>query len=89
MHTVKPLDEDAVEKAARETSRIVVAEEHLLHGGLGSAVAMCVARQRPVPMRFVSLKDSFAESGPPDALLARYGLTSADLEREALGLLNP
>ena len=79
MHTVKPLDDDAVLKAARETGRIVVAEEHLLHGGLGSAVAMSVARQQPVPMRFVGIKDTFAESGPPEALLAKYGLTAADV----------
>jgi transketolase len=87
MHTVKPLDDDAVLKAARETGRIVVAEEHLLHGGLGSAVAMSAARQHPVPMRFVGLKDTFAESGKPEELLAKYGLTAADIVREALALV--
>src|SRR4051794_33948213 len=61
MHTVKPLDEAAVLAAARETNHVVVAEEHLLHGGLGSAVAMCVAQHQPVPMRFVGIKDTFAE----------------------------
>src|SRR5262249_47751067 len=66
MHTVKPLDDSAVLAAARETGRIVVAEEHLLHGGLCSAVAMSAARQHPVPMRFVSLGDTFAESGKPE-----------------------
>jgi transketolase len=87
MHTVKPLDDEAVARAARETGRIVVAEEHLLHGGLGSAVAMSAARQHPVPMRFVGLNDTFAESGPPEALLAKYGLTSAHIIREALELV--
>jgi transketolase len=86
MHTVKPLDDEAVAKAARDTRRIVTAEEHLLHGGLGSAVAMSVARQQPVPMRFVGIKDTFAESGPPEALLAKYGLTAGDIVREALKL---
>ncbi len=86
MHTVKPLDDEAVLKAARDTGRIVVAEEHLLHGGLGSAVAMSVVRHHPVPMRFVGLNDTFAESGAPDALLAKYGLTAADIVREALAL---
>ena len=76
MHTVKPLDDAAVLAAARDTGRIVVAEEHLLHGGLGSAVAMSAARQHPVPMRFVGLKDTFAESGTPEELLAKYGLTA-------------
>jgi transketolase len=84
MHTVKPLDDAAVLAAARDTGRIVVAEEHLLHGGLGSAVAMSVARQQPVPMRFVGIKDTFAESGPPEALLAKYGLTAADIVRAVL-----
>jgi transketolase len=83
MHTVKPCDDAAVAAAARETGRIVVAEEHLLHGGLGSAVAMSVARQNPVPMRFVALKDCFAESGTAEALLAKYGLTSAEIVRAA------
>ncbi len=83
MHTVKPLDDEAVRKAATETGRIVVAEEHLLHGGLCAAVAMSAARQHPVPMRFVALKDTFAESGPAEALLVKYGLTAADIVRAA------
>ncbi|HLJ92188.1 MAG TPA: transketolase C-terminal domain-containing protein [Gemmataceae bacterium] len=87
MHTVKPCDDAAVLAAARETGRIVVAEEHLLHGGLGSVVAMSAARQHPVPMRFVGLHDTFAESGPPEALLAKYGLTATEIVREAQELL--
>jgi transketolase len=87
MHTVKPLDDEAVLRAARETGRIVVAEEHLLHGGLCSAVAMSAARQQPVPMRFVGLRDTFAESGTPEGLLAKYGLAAADIVREALALV--
>ena len=87
MHTVKPCDDAAVLAAAKETGRIVVAEEHLLHGGLGSAVAMSVCRQHPVPMRFVGIRDTFAESGKPEALLEKYGLTAAAIVREALDLL--
>ena len=87
MHTVKPLDDAAVLAAARETGRIVVAEEHLLHGGLCSAVAMSAARQHPVPMRFVALRDTFAESGPPEGLLKKYGLTADDIVREATALV--
>jgi transketolase len=83
MHTVKPLDDAAVLAAARDTGRIVVAEEHLLHGGLGSAVAMSVARQHPVPMRFVGVRDTFAESGKPEELLAKYGLTAAAIANAA------
>ena len=77
MHTVKPCDDAAVLAAAKDTCRIVVAEEHLAHGGLGSVVAMSAARQRPVPMRFVNLNDSFAESGTPEALIEKYGMTAA------------
>jgi transketolase len=87
MHTVKPLDDAAVLAAARETGRIVVAEEHLLHGGLCSAVAMSAARQHAVPMRFVALRDTFAESGTSEGLLAKYGLTAADIVREAMALV--
>jgi transketolase len=87
MHTVKPLDDAAVLRAARETGKILVTEEHLLHGGLCAAVALSAARQQPVPMRFVALKDTFAESGPPEALLKKYGLTAADILREARDLV--
>jgi transketolase len=87
MHTVKPLDDAEVLAAAKETGRIVVAEEHLLHGGLGSVVAMSAARQHPVLMRFVGIKDTFAESGKPEELLAKYGLTAADIVREATNLV--
>jgi transketolase len=83
MHTVKPLDDAAVLAAAKETGKIVVAEEHLLHGGLGSAVAMSAARQYPVSMRFVALNDTFAESGTAEGLLAKYGLTAADIVKAA------
>jgi transketolase len=87
MHTVKPCDDAAVLAAARETGHLVVAEEHLLHGGLGSAVAMSAARQHPVPIRFIGLRDTFAESGKPEELLAKYGLTSRDIVRESLAVL--
>jgi transketolase len=62
MHTVKPIDRGALEAAARETGALVVAEEHLAHGGLGSVVAMTVALSQPVPIRFVNLGDQFGES---------------------------
>ena len=77
MHSIKPLDSDAVLAAAAETGRIVTAEEHRLPGGLGSAVAELLARRHPVPMRFVALPDSFAVVGPTDQVRARYGLTAA------------
>jgi transketolase len=87
MHTVKPCDDGAVLAAARETGRIVVAEEHLLHGGLGSVVAVSAARQHPVPMRFVALADTFAESGKPEELVKKYGLTAADIVKAVQELM--
>jgi len=77
MHTVKPIDEDAIVKAAKETGALIVAEEHLAHGGLGSVVATVVSRTVPVPMSYVNLGDCFAESGDAAGLLEKYGLTPA------------
>lgn len=87
MHTVKPLDEEALLSAARETKGIVVAEEHLAHGGLGSAVAMFLAAHHPTPMRFVNLGDRFAESGKGDELMDKYGLSVNDIVRAAQALV--
>jgi len=81
MPTLKPIDEDAIIKAATDTGAIVTAEEHLEHGGLGSAVAQVVATHQPVPMEFVAIKDTYAKSGKAAELLQRYGLTAKDVER--------
>jgi transketolase len=75
MHTVKPADGAAIERAANESKGIVVAEEHLAYGGLGSIVSMIVAERRPTRMAFVDLGDMYATSGTPDELLAQFGLT--------------
>ncbi len=83
MHTVKPIDRDALRKAAVETGAIVVAEEHLAHGGLGSVVAMNVAELKPVPIRYVNLGDQFGESGSPDALIEKFGMTAAKVAAAA------
>jgi transketolase len=83
MATVKPLDEDEVRRAAEETGAIVVAEEHLLHGGLGARVAQVVCRTRPVPVEFVGLDDTYAESGDPAALMEKYELTATAVEAAA------
>jgi transketolase len=83
MHTVKPLDEDAIELAARQTGAIVTVEEHLLEGGLGAAVAQVVVRRWPVPMAFVGLRNQYAESGEAQELLVKYGLMPADVVNAA------
>jgi transketolase len=87
MHTVKPIDEQAIVAAARQTGRIVVAEEHLAAGGLGSQVAMTVARTVPVPMAFVNVGDQYAESGDPDGLVEKYGLTAENIVTAARSVL--
>lgn len=88
MHTVKPVDEAAIEGAARETGAIVTAEEHLLDGGLGAAVARVVAERYPVPMAFVGLRNRYAESGKAQELLEKYGLMPIDVVNAARQALN-
>jgi transketolase len=79
MHTVKPIDREAIRRAAAETGAIVVAEEHLVDGGLGVRVAQVVAETAPCPMEFVGIHDTYAESGQPDELLDKYGLVARDV----------
>ncbi|MFC1927333.1 transketolase family protein [Chloroflexota bacterium] len=80
IHTLKPLDEATIVRAASETGAIVVAEEHLAQGGLGSRVAQILAKEKPVPMEFVNLGDKYAMSGKAEELLQRYGLTAEHIE---------
>ena len=86
MHTIKPLDIDAIAKAARETGAIVVAEEHLVDGGLGVRVAQAIAQTYPVPMEFVGL-DRYAESATPDELLDKYGMRAVNVVAAAQKVL--
>ena len=79
IHTIKPIDEELIIKAAKETGVIVTAEEHSIIGGLGSAVAEVVSENCPVPVLRVGVKDTFGESGKPNELLEKYGLTSNDI----------
>lgn len=87
LHTVKPLDEEAVILAARETGCIVTAEEHQVHGGMGSAVAECLAVNCPVPMEMVGVQDSFGESGQPQELMDKYGLNQENIEAKIRAVL--
>jgi len=76
MSTIKPLDQEAVIAAARETGALVTAEEHSIIGGLGSAVAEVLGENQPVPLERVGVKDLFGESGTPAELLQKFGLTA-------------
>lgn len=86
VHTIKPLDEETVIASAKKTGKVVTAEEHSIIGGLGSAVAEVLARQCPTKQAFVGVQDSFGESGSPNDLLAKYGLTTEAIVKAAVGL---
>ncbi len=88
MSTLKPLDEEAVLRAAAETGAIVTAEEHLEQGGLGSLVSQVVVGHQPVPMSFVAIKDTYAKSAKPHELLEKHGLTAPDIERAVLSTIS-
>lgn len=88
MHTIKPLDEEIIIKAAEETGAIVTAEEHSVIGGLGSAVAEAVVRNHPVKMSMVGQKDTYGESGKPDELRKKYGMTSDDIIKAVKELIS-
>ncbi len=79
MHTIKPIDQDAIIKAAKETGAIVTAEEHQIFGGLGSAVAEVLTQHSPVPVEMVAVRDSFGESGKPEQLLEYFGLKDKNI----------
>jgi len=79
MHTVKPIDRDAIAKAASETGVIVVAEEHLVDGGLGVRVAQVVCETHPCPMEFLGIQNTYAESGTPESVLDKYGMLARDV----------
>jgi transketolase len=87
MPTLKPVDEGAIIKAARETGAIVTAEEHQEFGGLGSIVAGVLSKNNPTPMECVAVKDVFGQSGKPAELLVRYGLTSKDIVKAVRAVL--
>lgn len=82
-HTIKPLDRDAIAKAAKETGAIVVAEEHLIDCGLGVRVAQVVAETHPAIMEFIGMHNTYAESGSPDELLDKYGFRAANVAEAA------
>ncbi len=79
IHTIKPIDAELIIKAAKETKRIVTAEEHSIIGGLGSAVLEAISEECPVPVIRIGVKDTFGESGKPNELLEKYGLTEKEI----------
>lgn len=84
VHTIKPLDEEAVLASVTKTGCAVTCEEHNRYGGLGDTIAQLLARTRPTPQEYVAVNDSFGESGTPDQLLRKYGLDTPDVVKAAL-----
>ncbi len=87
LHTIKPVDEDVLIEAARDTGAIVTAEEHTILGGLGGTVAEVVVRHQPVPMRFVGVNDRFGTSGDPAELLKAFHLMPEDIAQAVRDVL--
>ncbi|ADY50762.1 Transketolase central region [Pseudopedobacter saltans DSM 12145] len=79
IHTIKPLDEEAVLNSAKKTGCVVSCEEHNRYGGLGESIAQLLAKELPTPMEFVAVNDSFGESGTPAELMKKYGLDSSNI----------
>jgi transketolase len=79
IHTIKPLDKQAIIKSASKTGCVVTAEEHMLNGGLGDSVSQVLSREFPTPLEMVGVNDTFGESGTPRQLMEKYGLTAKDI----------
>jgi transketolase len=88
IHTIKPLDIDAVVTSARKTGAVVTAEEHQINGGMGSLIAQALSMHCPTPIEFVGVNDSFGESGTPDQLMEKYGLGAKDIVAAAKKVVN-
>lgn len=87
MHTIKPLDNEIIIKASKETKAIITVEEHQIIGGLGSAVAEVVVQSNPVPMTMIGINDSFGESGQPEELMEKFGLTAENIIKKTINTL--
>ena len=83
VHTIKPLDEEAILASIKKTGCAVTAEEHNVIGGLGDAIAQVATKNFPIPIEYVGTNDTFGESGTPDQLLEKYGLTSKHIVEAA------
>lgn len=87
IHTIKPIDKEAIIESAQKTNAIITVEEHSIYGGLGSAVCEVLAESYPVPIKIIGINDKFGESGEYKQLLKRYGLTAFDIVKSAKELL--
>jgi len=83
IHTIKPLDSEAILKSVSKTKAVVTAEEHLMHGGLGDSIAQLLGRKLPTPLEMVAVDDKFGESGKPEELLKKYGIDTENIVQAA------
>jgi transketolase len=88
IHTIKPLDANAILASVAKTKCVVTAEEHQRHGGLGDSVAQLLAQNTPYPQEYVAVNDSFGESGTPDELMTKYGLDTSNIVEAAMKVFN-
>jgi len=86
-HTIKPIDDEMIIKAAQETGAIVTGEDHQVTGGLGSAVAEVLSKNHPVPIEMIGVQDRFGESGAPEELMKEFGLVAADIKEAVIRVL--
>ncbi len=88
IHTLKPLDEEAILSSVRKTGCVVSAEEHMRNGGLGDSIAQLLVRMLPLPMEMVAMNDHFGESGTPDELMKKFGLETVNIVNSVMKVLN-
>lgn len=88
IHTIKPLDTNAILNSVKKTQCVVTAEEHQMNGGLGEAIAQLLSRNLPAPMEFVAVNDTFGESGKPEELMAKYGIDTPNVVDAALKVMS-
>ena len=87
IHTIKPIDKEAILKSVAKTGCVVSAEEHQLNGGLGDSIAQVLIQNQPAPMEYVAIQDKFGESGTPDQLMKKYGLNAENIVKAALKVI--
>jgi len=87
IHTIKPIDVEGIVRSVQKTQCAIVAEEHQITGGLGSAVAEVCIQHYPIPIKFIGIQNRFGESGNPDELMEHYGLTAKDIEKKAIKII--
>lgn len=88
IHTIKPLDANAILASVAKTKCVVTAEEHQRNGGLGDSIAQLLAQNTPYPQEYVAVNDSFGESGTPDELMTKYGLDTSNIVEAAMKVFN-